>query len=481
MEGMGQSHRGPSLALAAAGAAIAMAALVVALTATGTSAAPEDQADLLVEEAYNLTEVFQGEDSFFNVSLRNAGEAGYAPKQDPELEVFGHIDDGSAVSGHLTVNQAIYRRSNVTVNLKVNFPTVGNHTLRIVVDPSNRINETDEDNNELTINVTVLEATENRPPEADGGNDRVGYLNEPVLFSGRYSEDPDGDTLTYSWVFGDGGEGSGMVTNHTYLFEGQYGASLIVSDGEKIDIDTFTVTIIKAPVNPPPTATITIETDRVLIGEEVTLDGRASTDPDLDDLTHDWDFDASDGVDDWVRGALVVHSWSGTGVYQVTLRVSDGRESDTTTTLITVQEPPPPNEAPTADAGADLEVKEGREVEIQGTGTDPDGHIVSWEWDVDNDGDYDTYSETTGTLVTTFDEKGLHTLWLRVTDDGGGTDTNSVIVTVKASGGDDDESPGPGAVAAVLTLGLITILARQVPRGGTGGHTKNEKDELTIK
>jgi hypothetical protein len=481
MEGMGHSRRGFSLALVTAVGTIAFAALVVALTATGAMAAPEDQVDMLVEEAYNLTEVYQGEDTFFNVSLRNAGEAGYAPKEDPELEVFGYIDEGTKVSGHMTVNLPIYRRTNVTVNLKVNFPTVGNHTLRIVVDPSNRINESDEDNNELTINVTVLEATANRPPEADGGNDRVGYLNEPVLFSGRYSEDPDNDTLTYSWVFGDGGEGTGMVTNHTYLFEGQYGASLIVSDGQKVDIDTFTVTIIKAPVNHPPTATITIHTDKVYRGKELTLDGRASTDPDLDDLTYDWDFDSSDGVDDWVRGAQVTNKWSETGVYEVTLRVSDGKLTGTSTTLITVQEPLPPNEPPSASAGPDLTVKKGKEVEILGTGSDPDGHIVCWEWDLDNDGTYDTYSEVSGTLVTSFDEVGLHTLWLRVTDNRGDVETNSVIVTVEKEDGDGDESPGPGALAAVLALTVTFFIARQGFRGRPGGHTKNEKDELTIK
>jgi hypothetical protein len=309
----------------------------------------------------------------------------------------------------------------------------------------------------------------------------VGYLNEPVLFSGKYSEDPDGDTLTYSWVFGDGGEGSEMVTNHTYLFEGQYGASLIVSDGEKIDIDTFTVTIIKAPVNHPPTATITVHNDKVDRGKDLTLDGRASTDPDLDDLTFDWDFDASDGVDDWVRGAQVTHRWTEAGVYEVTLRVTDGKLTDTATTLITVQEPPPPNELPTANAGADMTVKKGKEVEIQGLGSDPDGNVVSYEWDIDNDGTYDTYSETTGTLVTTFDEVGLHTLWLRVTDNRGDVDTNSVIVTVEKQEGNGGDSPGPGLLAAICALAVIYLIVRQGPRRGPGGHTKNEKDELTIK
>ena len=481
MEGMGHSRRGPSVALAATGAAVVFIAIVAVIMAIEASADPLDQPDLVIDEIYNLTEVYQGEDTFFNVSIKNAGEGGYTPMGFPPLEVFGYIDDSTWVSGYTTVYQSIYRRSNVTINLKVNFGTVGNHTLRVVLDPSDLINESNEDNNELTVNVTVFESTENRPPEADGGNDRVGYLDEAVFFSARYSEDPDDDPLTYSWVFGDGGEGTSRFTNHTYLYEGQYGVSLIVSDGEKIDIDSFTVTIIEAPVNHPPNAAIVIFKDKVDVGEELSLDGRASSDPDLDDLSHAWDFDATDGVDDWVRGSLVVHSWDAKGVYLVTLQVADGKETDTTTTLITVLEPPPPNQGPRAFAGNDTVVLKGKEIEIIGEGSDPDGHIVSWEWDIDNDGTYDTYSEISGMLVTTFDEVGLQTLLLRVTDNRGAVSKDSVIVTVDKAPKDANESPGPGVLATLLAITLIYIIVSRGPQGATGCGTKNEKDELTIK
>ena len=43
--------------------------------------------------------------------------------------------------------------------------------------------------------------------------------------------DPENDLLTYSWVFGDGGVGTGPVVSHTYSAKGPYTARLTVSDG----------------------------------------------------------------------------------------------------------------------------------------------------------------------------------------------------------------------------------------------------------
>jgi len=459
---------------------------VLALLWAGTAAAEDGNVtelpDLAIREVHNVTEVYQGEDSFFNVTVDNLGDEAYLAKTSGKLELYCYIDKGTTVAGKTTVFFDIYRRANATVNLKVTFPAVGNHTLRVVLDPSGLVEETDEDNNEATVNVTVQEANENRPPEADGGNDRVGYLNEPVLFSGRYSEDPDGDALTYRWTFGDGAEGAGMVTEHVYLFEGQYGASLLVSDGEKVDIDSFTVTIIKAPVNHPPEAVISVSTDEVMAGSDLVLDGRSSRDPDLDTLRYDWDFDAQDGVDDWVRGNLVTARWEDAGVYVVTLSVTDGRETDTATVTITVLQPPPPNKDPQASAGEDVTIRAGKSVLLTGEGSDQDGHIVSWEWDVDNDGVFDTYSDVDGTLEQSFDEPGLYTLWLRVTDNRGGTSKDSVIVIVEKKKAGGQDSPGMAAMAALIALTILFFHMRQGPwRGVPGGGTEIEKDGLTIK
>ena len=468
MEGMGHMQVGASITLVTVGAVTASVLfLALFLTMGGTPGKAAETTgtnlpDLVIVEVYNLTPVYQGEDSFFIVTIENRGTAAYLVRTSGDLEVTAFRESESEIAGITKVFWDLYRGCNVTVNLKVRFDTLGSHTLRIVLDNSDLVDERDENNNRATLDIVVVPSEENRPPDANGGNDRFGYVNEPVLFSARYSKDPDGDTLSYSWVFGD--EGTGRFTNHTYLFVGDYGASLMVGDGEKIDIDTFVIHVTQRPINNPPTAVITVGRTSVHVDVELMFDGRASTDPNLDRLTYDWDFDATDGTDDWVRGMVVYATWEETGAYIVTLKVSDGQESSQATTTITVSRPPPPNIEPKAKAGPDIETKVGESLQIRGERSDPDGMIVKWEWDLDNDGSFDTYNEHDGTLYRTFDEPGRYTLKLRVTDDRGGTSTDSIIVKVEKAD-DGKDTPGPGVLFSMAALAIVTILMKNRPRG----------------
>ncbi|MFK0124140.1 PQQ-dependent sugar dehydrogenase [Streptomyces nigra] len=51
-----------------------------------------------------------------------------------------------------------------------------------------------------------------------------------VSFSSAGSSDPDGDTLSYTWTFGDGATSTAANPSHTYTAEGQYTATLKVTD-----------------------------------------------------------------------------------------------------------------------------------------------------------------------------------------------------------------------------------------------------------
>ena len=84
------------------------------------------------------------------------------------------------------------------------------------------------------------------------------------------------------------------------------------------------------------------------------------------------------------------------------------------------------NKTPIADAGANQTANVGIPTLFNGTGKDPDGKIVLYEWDFDNDGIYEYSNKTTGSATHIYNETGVYTACLRVTDDKGATDTDEM-------------------------------------------------------
>ena len=66
-------------------------------------------------------------------------------------------------------------------------------------------------------------------------------------------------------------------------------------------------------------------------------------------------------------------------------------------------------------------------VQLTGAATDPDGHTVSYSWDLDGDGTFET---TTQNATATYNTPGTYTPTLRVTDPFGGASTRAVTVNV---------------------------------------------------
>lgn len=70
----------------------------------------------------------------------------------------------------------------------------------------------------------------NTPPIADAGPNLSCCVERNTEFNASASTDPDGDSLTYTWDFGDGTQASGAVTHHTYSKSGSYNVTLTVDD-----------------------------------------------------------------------------------------------------------------------------------------------------------------------------------------------------------------------------------------------------------
>ena len=90
---------------------------------------------------------------------------------------------------------------------------------------------------------------------------------------------------------------------------------------------------------------------------------------------------------------------------------------------------PSSSEPPVACAGGPYIVNEGDVVSLDASGSyAPDSSIISYEWDLDHDDDYGDATGVNTTVV--FDDDGLYTVGLRVTNSHGESDTAMASVTV---------------------------------------------------
>jgi probable HAF family extracellular repeat protein len=88
----------------------------------------------------------------------------------------------------------------------------------------------------------------NRPPVVSAGGPYAGLEASPIAFSGS-ATDPDGDTLSVSWRFGDGAVASIGNTSHTYADNGSFIATFTATDMQGLR-DTATATVSIANVAP---------------------------------------------------------------------------------------------------------------------------------------------------------------------------------------------------------------------------------------
>ncbi|MCO4769477.1 MAG: PKD domain-containing protein [Deltaproteobacteria bacterium] len=163
-------------------------------------------------------------------------------------------------------------------------------------------------------------------------------------------------------------------------------------------------------------------------GVAVTLDATGSSDADGSITLYEWDCTSDSTYD--VSGSSptgLTCTYADDGIYTATLRVTDDGGSQATDTAgVTI-----PNAAPTAEANGPYTGTRGFGVAVSAAGsTDSDGAIVSYEWDCDGDTVYEQSSAgPTGTSCT-YAAVGSYTVGLRVTDDDGGTATDTATVTV---------------------------------------------------
>ena len=114
------------------------------------------------------------------------------------------------------------------------YSAVGTYTVRCVITDSY------DDTGAASLNITVS----NAPPviSALGISGTDVAVNDPVRFRPSVY-DPDGDTLVFSWTFGDGTTSTDRNPTHYYRSAGTYTVTLRVNDGTAVVTRTGTVTV----------------------------------------------------------------------------------------------------------------------------------------------------------------------------------------------------------------------------------------------
>ena len=204
-------------------------------------------------------------------------------------------------------------------------------------------------------------------------------------------------------------------------------------------------------VSNPPTAALTASPLSPLSGQAVTLDAGDSSDPDGPIAKYEWDLDGDGTFEvDTSTVSQLTHAFATPGVHTVRVRVTDGDGATATKSVdVTVA-----NRKPTAqieDPGLGIA---GQQMVLDASGsTDPDGTVDQYDWDLDNNGTYESDSGTIATRQVTFDTAGTKTVGLRVTDNDGGTATTTISFKVTtAPNASLSATPNPARPAQTVTL-----------------------------
>ncbi len=290
----------------------------------------------------------------------------------------------------------------------------------------------------------------NIEPWATAGSGETVAVFTELAFNGE-GGDTDGTIDLYEWDFDDDGEwdysnGQSAVTSWTYTQLGLFDATLRVTDdcgGTALDVRQVHV----IDNNKLPTAeageNIITEVGQLVtfVGEGLDEDGRI--------IRWEWDF-TDDGVYDRTSSSNGTATWvyNVPGMYTARLRVTDSGSipgNDTDSINVQVHEL---NLPPQVSVGSRIDTYALMSIEFRPSASDPDGKIVEYSWDFEDDGTVDQSSHDTGSAAHVYERQGTFKAKLTVTDDGPLIKSASTLYTVVVKA--ENQPPAADAGADLL-------------------------------
>ncbi|MDP6741623.1 MAG: PKD domain-containing protein [Candidatus Thalassarchaeaceae archaeon] len=175
----------------------------------------------------------------------------------------------------------------------------------------------------------------NSAPTATFSVQESGTLKAGMLlhFDATGSTDAEGDSLTYSWNFGDTNTETGLTTSHTYNSAGDYTVVLSVSDGE-FETKKEQELKIFAEDAAEPTASITTWKDDDCDDEPPSASGTYILvwicDDAMDESERDWDPSTTVSLDATGSGAGSAESWIVSWKWDLNINIDEDGDGDKT-------------------------------------------------------------------------------------------------------------------------------------------------------
>ena len=292
-----------------------------------------------------------------------------------------------------------------------------------------------------TVTITVSER-----PTANAGSDQEVSSGTTVTLDGSASTDPESDSLTYSWTKIAGptvqlsNNGDVQPTFTAPTGPATITLRLEVNDGTSTSTDTIIIT-----VRAPPMADAG-QDQTVASGATVTLDGSGSVPAKSLDVSYDWIITSGHGniLSSLTAIQPTFTAPTGPDTVTFTLKVTDqiSTQFHDDTVTITVSAPtqnpnptpnpiPTPNQPPTANAGRDKTFAPGSTVTLNGSGSDPDGDTITYEW-IQTPGTprvtIDDYRSARTTFTAPADPTEL--VFTFTVSDGTDSTTDSITITI---------------------------------------------------
>ncbi|MDF2187501.1 PKD domain-containing protein [Paraflavitalea sp. CAU 1676] len=355
---------------------------------------------------------------------------------DPEGKMASY--SWTQLSGPTTV--AFVNANAASTNIS-NLTALGTYSFRLVVKDQEGLSGQDD------VNVTVYGPNAVAIPDA--GPDVVITLpTNSVTLDGSNSKDPDGKLNGFSWTKVTGppdftiASPNAAKTDVTGLVEGVYTFKLTVMDNLWIPAtDIVQVTVVKGSGNAAPVAKAGNDITLTLPANNTTLNGLGSTDPNGNNTIASYKWTWVSGPSQYTladanAGSTALSNLVA-GTYVFSLTVTDnGGLSHSDQIQVIVNPAPPVNQAPVANAGTDIFITlPTNNTTLNGSASsDPDGNntIATYKWaQLNGPAQFTLANANAASTGLSNLVEGTYTFELTVTDNGGLSHKDAVVVTVK--------------------------------------------------